>query len=89
MGAPSPENVSAASPRFQRYDEALRERLQLLSYAFYSCHAGPTASIDAAEAEGDPVEGYPFELDRQHLELLDPPTRQPFTRSSTSTATST
>src|ERR1700677_4578385 len=63
----------ANSPRFQPYDETLRERLQLLSLAFYGCHGALTASIDAAEAEGGRVEGCPSELDRQHLERLDPP----------------
>jgi hypothetical protein len=80
MGAPDPQDPACGtpacgpkdSPRFQPYGEALRERLQLLSYAFYCCHAALIASFDAGAAEGDRIEGSPFEGDRQYLERLDP-----------------
>jgi hypothetical protein len=61
------------SPRFRPYDEALRERLQLLSFAFYRCHAAFTASLDAHEADGGRVEGAPAHLDQQRLASREPP----------------
>jgi hypothetical protein len=51
----------------------MRDRLQLLSLAFYCCTKAHTASLDAHEAEGGRVEGAPAHLDQQHLERCDPP----------------
>ncbi|MGH2864216.1 MAG: hypothetical protein ACRDJX_03085 [Solirubrobacteraceae bacterium] len=51
----------------------MRERLQLLSLAFYCCAKAHSASLDAHEAEGGRVEGAPAHLDQQHMERCDPP----------------